>query len=189
MVVCQTSPDLSFPSHTHALHFSSLLFLSFLLFLFHFIPFLSFFPLCLIFIKILSFSIEILQRYLSQVSPKVVFIVFAAEVRQTSVPSIFSSSCPKAWPTWAFNLQCIPIISLHDQCKCIISLLFKVVFLVFIKVVSFTATWVDWIEENKFSFEALSFKHKLWNRILIGWLDFKSSRLQNIRQFILAENL
>ena len=178
MVVCQTSPDLSFPSHTHALHFSSLLFHSFLLFL----SFISFrFPLCFIFIKILSFSNEILERYLSKVSPKDVFIVFAAEVRQTSVPSIFSSSCPKAWPTWAFNLQCILIISLHVQCKCIISLLFEVVFLVFIKVVSFTATWVDWIEENKFSFEALSFKHKLWNRILIGWLDFKSSRLENLR--------
>ena len=149
-----------------------------------------FFPFCIIFInKILSLSNQILDEYLSQVSPKVVFIVFASEVRQTSVPSIFSSSCPKAWPTWAFNLQCILIISLHIQCKCIISLLFKVVFLVFIKVVSFTVTWVDWIEENKFSFEAPSFKHKLWNRISISWLNFKSSRLENIKQFILSENL
>ena len=65
---------------------------------------------------------------------------------------------------------------------------FKVVFLVFIKVVSFTVTWVDWIEENKFSFEAPSFKHKLWNRIWISWLNSKSSRLENIKQLILSEN-
>ena len=66
---------------------------------------------------------------------------------------------------------------------------FKVVFLVFIKVVSFTVMWVDWIEENKFSFEAPSFKHKLWNRIWISWLNFKSSRLENISRFVLSKNL